>query len=133
MSGSKDRKGLNPSVSIPEEEQSTFGQQSPYAAGFNNTPSSTFPITSSSSPSAHPTTATSSQPSTVTSPQQHLAPAATGPFAIPTQQDAQHYPEGMCPIVKKKTGFTSDLVQSASLFDFQSRNNRLISSFHVHL
>ncbi|KAG9064356.1 hypothetical protein KI688_003544 [Linnemannia hyalina] len=36
MAASKDRKGVNPSVLIPEEEQSTFGQQSPYAVGFND-------------------------------------------------------------------------------------------------
>ncbi|KAF9125633.1 hypothetical protein BGX30_000378, partial [Mortierella sp. GBA39] len=103
MAASKDRKGVNPSVLIPEEEQSTFGQQSPYAAGFNDAPSSTFPIPSPSIrspsirspsiPSAPPTTTASSQPSATTSPRQHPAAAPTVPFAIPAQQDAQHYPE----------------------------------------
>ncbi|KAF9126244.1 hypothetical protein BGW39_006762 [Mortierella sp. 14UC] len=93
MAASKDRKGATPSAPILEEEQATFGQQPPYAAGFNdNDPAASssayFPITS---PSIH--SPVRSQPSTVTSPQQSI-PATAAPSAIPLfQQDAQHYPE----------------------------------------
>lgn len=118
MAASKDRKGVNPSVPIPEEEQSTFGRQSPYAAGFNDAPPSTFPIPSPSIPSASPTATTSSQPSAATSPQQVPAAAPRAPFAIPVQQDAQHYPEGIC--------LTNERVISHSKHRKSARNNRLI-------
>ncbi|KAK3843856.1 MAG: hypothetical protein J3R72DRAFT_440098 [Linnemannia gamsii] len=105
----KDRKGVAPSVPISEEEQTTFGQQSPYAAGFNNNDpaesSAYFPINSPSIPPT-PTASSSNQPSTVTSPQQQhqqqqIPRPATAPppipMAIPIEQDAHYYPDDQPP------------------------------------
>ncbi|KAG0274789.1 hypothetical protein BGZ95_009471, partial [Linnemannia exigua] len=108
MATSRDRKGVTQSVPIPEEEQTTFGQQSPYASGFNDnnpTESSTyFPVNSSSIPST-PTAPSSSQPSTVTSPQQQhqqqIPRPATAPppipLAVPIEEDVHHYPDDQPP------------------------------------
>ncbi|KAF9093839.1 hypothetical protein BGX29_009784 [Mortierella sp. GBA35] len=94
MAGLQDRRDPAQSARIPEEEQTTFGQQSPYAAGYDSGPSSStaFPAFPSIPSRAPPTSASESQHSKFISPQQSVAPSPV-PLTVPIQHEPQHYPQ----------------------------------------